>query len=34
MRSDLMDFVSIIADDTSKTLNKVIGEHAEEVTEL
>lgn len=31
IRSDLMDFVSTIADDTSKTINKVIGESVEEV---
>ena len=31
IRSDLMDFVSTIAEDTTKTINKVIGEKAEEV---
>jgi hypothetical protein len=31
IRSDLMDFVSTIAEDTTKTINKVIGEKVEEV---
>ena len=34
IRSDLMDFVSTIAEDTTKTINKVIGEKVEEVTKL
>ena len=33
IRSDLMDFVSTIAEDTTKTINKVIGEKVEEVTD-
>lgn len=31
LRSDLMDFVSTIAEDTTKTIHKVIGEQEEEV---
>lgn len=32
IRSDLMDFVSTIKEDTTKTLHKVLGEEDEEVS--
>ena len=31
LKSDLLDFVSTIAEDTTKTINNVIGEQIEEV---
>ena len=34
IRSDLLDFVSTIAEDTTKTINNVIGEQIEEVSTI
>ena len=34
IKSDLMSFVSIIKEDTTRTLNQVLGDEEEEVTIL